>query len=66
MEGLFDNLEGRSDSQNFDSLTSALRFSPCSHTSDFSLINKYILPLLQLSSLISSIIKSPLVIQNLR
>ena len=30
MEGLFDNLEGRSDSQNFEPLTSTLRFSPCS------------------------------------
>ena len=29
MEGLFDNLEGRSDSQNFEPLTSTLRFSPC-------------------------------------
>ena len=28
MEGLFDNLEGRSDSQNFEPLTSTLRFSP--------------------------------------
>ena len=30
MEGLFDNLEDRSDSQNFEPLTSTLRFSPCS------------------------------------
>ena len=29
MEGLFDNLEGQSDSQNFEPLTSTLRFSPC-------------------------------------
>ena len=29
MEGLFDNLEGLSDSQNFEPLTSTLRFSPC-------------------------------------
>ena len=29
MEGLFDNLEGRSDSQNFVPLTSTLRFSQC-------------------------------------
>ena len=29
MEGLFDNLEGRSDFQNFEPLTSTLRFSPC-------------------------------------
>ena len=29
MEGLFDNLEGRSDSQNFELLTSTLRFSLC-------------------------------------
>ena len=28
MEGLFDNLEGRSDSKNFEPLTSTLRFSP--------------------------------------
>ena len=31
MEGLFDNLEGRSDSQNFEPLTSTLR----THTQDF-------------------------------
>ena len=29
MEGLFDNLEGRSDSLNFESLTSTLRFCLC-------------------------------------
>ena len=31
MEGLFDNLEGRSDSQNFEPLTSTLRLSLCNH-----------------------------------
>ena len=29
MEGLFDNLEGRPDSLNFEPLTSTLRFFPC-------------------------------------
>ena len=29
LEELFDNLEGRYDSQNFEPLTSTLRFSPC-------------------------------------
>ena len=38
MEGLFDNLEGRSDSQNFEPLTSTLRFSPCRNVDSLFLV----------------------------
>ena len=38
MEGLFDNLERRSDSQNFEPLTSTFRFSPCAIGNSFSLV----------------------------